>query len=158
LKNPLNSDEALKQLAILGSREELCLQDALKKLNRWKISADKHQAILNQLVEEKFIDEKRYTASFVRDKWNLDHWGRLKIRHALKSKKINESLIHTALGLIDEEEYKQYLKDLLLKKYKTLLNPNKLAIKAALSRFAVNRGFEWQLVIDLLNEFPGLEL
>ena len=75
-------DEVLYKLAAKCSVSEQCLSDVEAKLKRYDLSEEERTRILQHLVEEKYIDDKRYAEAFVRDKYRFNknkkwHWGRL---------------------------------------------------------------------------------
>lgn len=130
--------------------KEYCCAEIASKLQQKGATADEVDALLERLVQEKYIDEARYAAAFVSDKFRFDHWGRIKISHALRQKGIADSLIREALEEIDEEEYRSLLTDFILSKRRTTKGDNAYAINQKIARSAITRGFEPYLVFDLL--------
>ena len=67
-------------------------------------------AYLHYLREEDFLKESRYAELFVRGKVNNNKWGPRKIEVALKSKKVDPTLIRHELEKFDAEwpELKAY--------------------------------------------------
>jgi regulatory protein len=65
----------------------------------------------------------------------------MKIVQSLKQKNISSECIAQALSAIDEDEYKQGLKDLLRQKRKSVSGKNQYERNAKLIRFAVGKGF-----------------
>lgn len=47
---------------------------------------DEVDETLGRLETESYIDEARYARAFVNDKFRFDHWGRIKIRYALRQR------------------------------------------------------------------------
>lgn len=148
-----NKKEALYQLMRLCSRQEKCTYDIRKKLEEWKLPEEDTAQIVNQLKEEKFLDDERYTRFFVRDKFTLNKWGRQKIRYMLLARHIDSRIIEDALAQLSEEEYQRILTGELRKKRKQLTGNNHFQLRAKLFNFATQRGFEADLVyktIDLI--------
>ncbi len=145
-------EEALKYAMDLCSRQERCKSEILEKLEARKISPDNIEKILANLVKEKFIDEARYANAFSRDKLRFNKWGKMKIRLMLVRKKIPEREIQNALDELDEEQYRQTLKEELLKKRRTIKGGNAFEIRGKLFRFASQRGFEPGDIHSLLDE------
>jgi len=71
---------------------------------------------MHHLKEEGFIDEERYARIFVRSKFHINKWGRVKIRYELKSRTIPEKLVQKAMDEIGEEDYMKTIRELILKK------------------------------------------
>lgn len=149
MKKTLSPDEALYRAAALCSTGEHCRSDIEEKLSRWGIPAEDSRRIIAHLEAEKYIDEERYCRSFVHDKVQFDHWGRVKIATALRQKKISGNIITNALSLIDENAYRTMLQDLVDRKRQQLGEAESPAARAKVVRFALSRGFEPNLVFAI---------
>lgn len=136
---------------------ERCTHDVLTKLEAWGITSDESDDILKKLYKEKFVNDRRYAASYVEEKWNLDRWGKIKIAHALQQKNLDEKIIHDALNKIDDEEYIQGLHELLLDKLKEAKSGNMMEDGRRILMFALSRGFEEELIQEWLVK-EGFEL
>ena len=123
------------------SSAEHCTSEVKQKLKLWGASEEQVHAIVAFLTHERFIDDMRYSRAFVRDKYRFAKWGRMKIVQSLKQKNISSECIAQALSAIDEDEYKQGLKDLLRQKRKSVSGKNQYERNAKLIRFAVGKGF-----------------
>ena len=71
-------------MALCAGRE-MCLSDIRRKLILWGVKSDDTDNILNLLIQGKFIDEKRYAAAFVKDKFRYNKWGKIKIGAGFKN-------------------------------------------------------------------------
>ena len=78
------------------------------------------QQLVEELIEENFLDEQRYTAAFVHDKFYLNKWGKRKIYHSLLGTGIADKLIQDALSQIPLEDYKKTATTLAQKKKTSL--------------------------------------
>jgi regulatory protein len=141
----LSAEQALFRLQQLCSRAEKCIADVQKKLHDWKIPASEMPAIIKKLQAQGFVDETRYVKAFVRDKNRLSHWGTVKIKQALHAKKIPATFIAEALQEIDKEKYKSDLVQLLQRKAATLNTSSPAERVAKLLRFALSRGYEYDV-------------
>jgi regulatory protein len=146
---PLDFDQSYRKAADYCALQEHCLADVEIKLRLWNVDRKFHREILNRLVADGFINEKRYALEFVSGKWNINGWGKLKIAAALRQKKITGSTIRQALETINQEDYNKKLADLLAQK---LAGSNGITEKQSAIRFALSRGFEPELVYKLMNE------
>ncbi|MFZ5940989.1 MAG: regulatory protein RecX [Bacteroidota bacterium] len=147
--------EALDRAARLCSSQEYCISDITRKLESWGLDPGNIKKASNWLIKEKFIDEERYATYFVRDKFRLNKWGKLKIRYALRQKQIPPEHTETALATIPDDEYRDACLDLLRQKEKTLKNEHYLKKKAKLAAFATQRGYEQGLVFELIGILTG---
>ncbi len=91
----------------------MCNEDIRVKLESWGITDADADKIIISLTAENFINENRYANAFVKDKYHYNRWGRVKIASHLRAKKIGTESIRSALALIDENQYKQMIKDTL---------------------------------------------
>jgi regulatory protein len=150
-KRQIDKKQALSKVQYICSKQEKCCYDIRKKLREWNISSTDQDEIIDSLLDDKFIDENRYTPLFVRDKFRFNKWGRIKITHHLKQKQIASRIISEALEQIDEQEYYEVLSDLLNAKIKSVKEEDPYQLKAKLLRFAQGRGFENQLSISIID-------
>lgn len=151
IRHTVKPVEALKRLESLCARSEQCESELLTKLSRWGISSDMAEKILARLRAERYVDNGRFARAFVRDKYLFQHWGRQKIRAALRLKRISDGLIDSAIDEeIDEETYRRNAIELLHAKIRTMKEPQSYDNRMRLLRFAYGRGFESVLIIKLL--------
>ena len=133
------------------SRKECCYKEIFDKILSWGCSPDEAQEVVDFLVEQKFIDERRYTAAFVKDKLRFNKWGRVKISYMLRSQNIDTNIIMDVFSEIDETEYCQILSGELQKKYKTISGSD-YEIRGKLFRFAAGRGFEQEIIHETISK------
>ncbi len=131
---------------------ERSTHDVLSKLVSWGVPLEETEIILSKLRAEKFLDDKRYSNSYVTEKWNLDKWGRIKIENALQQKNIDPSIIHDAMSIIDQEEYMLGLNELLEKKYKEVKSGNSMDEARRIMMFALSRGYEEELIQEWMEK------
>lgn len=141
---------ALSKAMALCSKREYCREDIRLKLNDWGLGDNDSGRVLATLVSEKFIDEKRYSRAFARDKFNYNKWGKIKISALLRMKRIPSETISEALASIDQDLYLQTLKDLISSHRKHVRAKNQFEMNGKLLRFALSKGFESSLVYDIL--------
>lgn len=146
----LTVKEAIAKAAALCSRKEYCCSEIRTKLERWGLSET--EEVITYLLEEKYINEDRFTRFFVRDKFRFNKWGRIKIRYALKLKKIPGHIVECALEQeIDPGIYVETLSTLIASQSKRVKGKSDFEIKGKLYRFAYGRGFEPELIQQLLD-------
>ena len=143
---------ALSKAMAICSRQELCCEDIRNKLLLWGMGNNDAGKIIEILQNENFINESRYAAAFVRDKFKYNKWGKVKIAAHLKSKKIASDIITNALDSIDHDQYINLLRGLIENHKKTVRDKNQYDLKAKLLRYGLSKGFESSLLYDILNE------
>lgn len=128
--------------------------------------------IVEQLVREKFVDDRRFAAAFVRDKLRFNGWGRQKIVYKLRLLGVEQSIISEA---IDQNYYggqgagtvSEVLEKLVSNKWNSLCRRDERKLgsggnaeqeykviqarRAAVLRFATSRGFEYEEILKCLN-------
>ncbi len=129
--------------------QERCLSEIKEKLYEWEASQEESEAIVNQLIKEKYIDEERFAKIYAGSKFRTKKWGRLKIKYMLKQKNISNALINKGLQEISAEEYYETLKTLALQKKEALRNKFD---KVKLYNYLISKGFESDLVQEVIRE------
>ena len=143
---------ALNKSMALCARREYCTSDILAKLDSWGIKENPGRRIIERLKKENFINEVRFAKGFVKDKFNYNRWGKIKIAAHLKAKSIPGDIIKKALDSIDNEIYYKTLVDLISSHRRLVRSKNQYDLKAKLLRYGLSKGFESSLLYDLLNE------
>jgi regulatory protein len=146
---PLVAIEKAKKFCAYQERAH---SEVRKKLYEWGMDKEHVEGIISKLITEGFINEERFATSFARGKFRIKKWGKNKIKTELKKRKITEYCINKALSEIDRKEYYKTLKEIISKKEKEIKEKNDLKRKNKLSQYAISRGFEPELVWDVINE------
>lgn len=144
------SDYLLEKAKHYCAIQERAASEVRKKLFEWKVRPDKINAILETLFKENYINELRFAKVFVSGKFRIKKWGRIKIKSELRARKISDHNIQLALQEIDEDEYLETLQDVINKKRSTLPEPLSYNNKAKVLNFAASKGYEKQLILELL--------
>jgi regulatory protein len=143
---------ALNKVMDQCSRREFCIDDIGNKLQLWGVGKNDAEKIIGILIKENFINESRYATAFVKDKFNYNKWGKVKIAVHLKTKNIPPDIIRSALDSIDNEFYMKLLKELITSHRISVKAKNKYDLKAKLFRYGLSKGFESSLLYDILND------
>lgn len=147
-----NFEKALQRAAGLCSRQEQCTSGIREKLRTWKVSSEEEDEIVRKLTREKFLDDGRYAGFYARDKFKFNGWGRVRITHMLRQKKVGEEHITNALKQIDDEEWFTCCLELVCDKANKLDEEDPYKRKGKLLRFAAGRGFEPNLIYRALDQ------
>ena len=150
-KKPITENEAYNHVASRCVQREYCRADWYRKLMEAGLTAQQTEGVLDRLEDDKFIDEERYSRSFVHDKLYYERWGRIKMSYSLRQKAISNDNIAAAMATINEEEYVDILKDVLRLKGKSIKADSEYEHRQKLARFAAGRGFEPGLIFKLLD-------
>lgn len=123
-----------------------------EKMTRWGIEDDAQQRVMEYLVANRYVDDRRYARSFVNDKLKYNKWGPRKIEQALWMKHIDDSIRQEALDDVDNAEYICVLRPLLQSKRKTTKAESDYEMNQKLLRFAIGRGFTFEQVKEVIDE------
>ena len=145
-----SESQMLNSLANYCSQAEHCLFDVRRKLQTAHLSESAEKRIIDQLLREKFIDEKRFCRSFVHDKFHFNHWGRVKIAYELKLRGIQPDDYYEALETIDEDAYLAVLTEILTAKKRSIKGRTSQEMYGKLFQFAASKGFEPPLIAKQL--------
>lgn len=156
-KQPLTTDQALNRASALCAASEQAPGDIREKLMRWGLTADQASDILGRLIDDGFIDERRYACAFVNDRFSFNGWGRVKIAYQLRHKGIAPDVISQALTNIDERQYRERLIELLRGKWREVNGRGPRAAWAAMMRFAASRGFEPAVAADCVKQVSHID-
>ena len=138
--------EAYLTLAALCAQAEHCQYEMLEKMRRWEVPEDAQARIMAKLIKERYVDDERYAQAFVKDKIRYNKWGRRKVEQALWQKRVDEDIRKRVLDDVDDAEYLSVLRPLLKQKRKTIKAKNDYELYQKLMRFAVGRGFTFDII------------
>lgn len=147
-KRTKSPEQALAALMRLCARAEKSTGDARRLMSGWGVDPAAQEAVLKQLTAQRFIDDERYAAAFVREKTSLSGWGSYKIRAALQRKRIDRAIIDRALAAIDREAGAERLSTLLRRKLRTVKAATPYDLRAKLMRYGLSLGYEYETVAD----------
>ena len=131
--------------------QERAQQEVRDKLYSWGLSEEEVENVLTDLIAENFLNEERFAIAYCNGKLRMKGWGKIKIKQALKLKRVSEPLIKIAFRQIDLDEYEQILSDLIDKKRREIGSKDFYTVKNKLYQFALSRGFESDLIFSILN-------
>lgn len=150
-------EQALQKLQRYCAYQDRCHSEVRSKLLSLGIYGDELEEIVVELIEENFLNEERFARSYARGKFRFKCWGRHRIRRELKSRRISDYLIRKALEEIDPDEYQQALHDFLSRKLPLIKAASAYEEKQKLAAYAQRRGFESELIWEVVNEVTGTQ-
>jgi regulatory protein len=144
--------EVKQKTARFCAYQERCISDVKRKLSSLQVTGEEADTIIDELIDEGFLNEERFAKVFASGKFRLKGWGRIKIYRALQAKGMQSTDIRKALDEIDETEYRQTLKTIMEKKERELTEDDFAKRKQKLINFALGRGFESEVVWEAIRE------
>jgi len=151
-KRTKTPEQALASLMRLCARAEKSTGDARRLMKGWGVEPAAQERVLQQLIGQRFIDDERYAAAFVREKCALSGWGAYKIRAALQRKGIDRTLIDRAIAAIDKGQSEEKLLGLLKRKARTAKAATPYELRTKLMRYGLSLGYEYEAVADRVSE------
>jgi regulatory protein len=148
----LTEQQALHKLAAYCSKGERCEMEIRKKLQLWEVSPEEALRIVSRLIQEKFLDEKRYAKAFVKDKSLFAKWGKVKIEFELRKKQISEIVVKEAISEIDDRDAQGILFKLLEMKNKSVKAQTDYERRIKLMRYALGKGYQIDVVKRCLDK------
>lgn len=136
--------------------QERSHQQVRVKLYQLGAHSEEVENVIVDLIQSGFLNESRFVEGYVRGKFNMKGWGRNKIKYGLLQHRIDKKMIGKAIYQIDESLYRKRLEKTIDEKIRRLKERNPYKRKAAVIRFAAQRGFETELIHQVLNEKTNL--
>ncbi len=142
----------IEQLKSYCAIQERCSNDIVTKMKSWRITNKNQNKILGILIQEDFINDKRYSKSFCRGKFRIKKWGKIKIVNELKRKNINPTTIISSLNEISDMDYSKELDIQFNKKKQSITTLNYYEKKKKIANYLIGKGYESNLVWEKLRE------
>ncbi len=151
-KKYLTKSEALAKAQRYCAFQDRCHQEMRSKLIEWGVYGDTLEEVLADLIADRFLDEERFARSFARGKFRIKGWGRQRILNELRQRQISDYCLRKAMTEIEEDEYRQTLKELIEKRAAQETEANEALRRQKLASYAIRRGFEPELVWEVVRE------
>ena len=151
-----NFDLTLKEiegkLQYYCSYQDRCHKEVIAKLKTFGVKSNESNQIISNLIKENYLNESRFSKSFVRGKFNIKNWGKVRIINELKFRNISPYNITLGLNEIDDQDYMKKLEDIFNKKLSSLSNLSSPLKKKKMNSYLLYRGWESNLVYSKTNE------
>ena len=146
----MSTSEVLTKARRYCALQERCHQEVRDKLYNWGSHQEEVEQVIGQLIGEGYLNEQRFAEHYAVSKFRQKGWGRVKIREALKFKKVSAPCIKNGLAAIDDEEYVAFLTDAITKQRTKVKGGNEWEREQRVKRYLLTRGFEGDLISDAL--------
>lgn len=142
-------DAARKKIQNYCAYQERCHSEVKGRLYDMGLRTSEVEELLSELIRDNFLNEERFAIAFAGGKFRMKQWGRIKIKHELKTRNLSEYCIRKALHSINDEDYSLTLESLSAKKAPTIKG-NIFKKRAALTRYLMQKGYETDLVREVV--------
>lgn len=145
-------DEAIKLLENYCAYQERCHKEVEQKLYDINMIPEAKEKIILHLLQHNFLNEERFAKAFVRGKFSIKKWGKIKIINELKFRNISAYNIKSSLKEIDQEAYTITLQKIAEKKLALIQESNLFKKRNKLATFLISKGFESELVFKTVKD------
>ncbi|HZY79147.1 MAG TPA: regulatory protein RecX [Cyclobacteriaceae bacterium] len=143
---------ALAKIYKYCAYQERSHREVKEKLFSYGLSSDEVDQVLSKLITEGFVNEERFAKAYAGGKFRMKKWGRLKIENELNALGLSSRNISIGLQEIVDDDYEKTLQQLLEKKEGLLEEPDAFAKRNKLAKFAIGRGYEPDLVWQMIKK------
>ena len=140
------------KIASYCAYQERCQKEVRDKLYEYGLPSYEVENLVTAMILEGFVNEERFAKAFVRGKFRMKKWGRVRIVRELKFRVDSDNLVRTALKEIDEQEYWDTLVYLAEKKVGEMKENDNFKRKMKLYQFLVYKGYESDLVQQVIDD------
>lgn len=147
------AQQALQSLMRLCARSEKSSGDALRLMRTWGVPEVEQRGVLDRLIADRYIDNRRYAEAYTREKSRLSGWGERKIAMQLRLKGVEKEVISAVLSeLVDDEGKGERLRAKLERKMCTTKAVNDYELRGKLLRYALGLGYDYDTAMAAVEE------
>lgn len=152
-RKPKTAQQALQSLMRLCARSEKSTGDALRLMRTWGVPEVEQRGVLDRLIADRYIDNRRYAEAYTREKSRLSGWGERKIAMQLRLKGVEKEVISAVLSeLVDDEGKDERLRAKLERKMRTTKAVNDYELRGKLLRYALGLGYDYDTAMAAVEE------
>ncbi|MBX2979876.1 MAG: RecX family transcriptional regulator [Flavobacteriales bacterium] len=148
---PLSAPDALVKARAYCARQERAQQEVRDKLYAWELSGKDVEAIISQLIAEGYLNEARFAEHFAVSKLRQKAWGKRKVEHALRLKRVSEPCIRAALAAIADDEHLAQLGKLAAKRWAQRKDVDPRARRMNVMRYLLAKGYPSDAIVRELD-------
>ncbi len=150
-KKSYTFDEIKQKLVNYCVYQDRCHAEVEQKMRDFLLIPEAKDEIFLYLMQENYLNEERFTRSYIRGKFYIKHWGRNKIRMNLKMKGITEKLIASCMDEIDDLDYEKTLEKLYDNYFSTQKGLKDYQKKSKTIRHLMSKGYEYDVICDVVS-------
>ncbi|AZB28232.1 regulatory protein RecX [Chryseobacterium balustinum] len=143
-------EEIKQKLANYCVYQDRCHAEVEQKMREFVLIPEAKEEILLFLMKENYLNEERFTRSYIRGKFYIKSWGRTKIKMHLKQKGITEKLISSCFDEIDESDYLNTINKIYENYESKLKGVKEYQKKAKTIKYLLSRGFEYEFILQVI--------
>lgn len=150
-KKRFTFEEIKQKMANYCAYQDRCHFEVEQKMREFVLIPEAKDEILLYLIRENYLNEERFTRSYIRGKFYMKQWGKAKIRNHLKLKAISDKLIDRCMDEINDVDYQKTITkiwDSYYEKQKGLKDYQK---KIKTTKCLISKGFQYDDVLKIIN-------
>lgn len=138
-------------------RSEKEIKDYLSKKTKKALPAARQGKIKNQVLfklkEQNLVNDEEFVDWWIDQRMSLKPKGKIVLKKELLQKGVDLELVEGKLSTISNQQLTILARKLVDKKLKLYKNLPPLKLKKKLSSFLARRGFDWQTINLVIDEF-----
>lgn len=150
-KKSYTFDEIKLKLVNYCVYQDRCHSEIEQKMRDFLLIPEAKDEIFLYLIKENYLNEERFTRSYIRGKFYIKNWGRNKIKMNLKQKGITEKLISKCMDEIDADDYEKTVNKIYQDYFSRQKGLKEYQKKSKTIKYLISKGFEYEVVLDVIN-------
>ncbi|MDR6369268.1 regulatory protein [Chryseobacterium bernardetii] len=150
-KKSYTFDEIKQKLVNYCVYQDRCHAEVEQKMREFLLIDEAKEEIILFLLKENYLNEERFTRSYIRGKFYIKHWGKNKIKINLKQKQISERLINSCFDEIDDADYEKTIRKIFDDYYTKQTGLKEYQKKTKTIKYLMSKGFEYEKIIDIFD-------
>ncbi len=142
----------LQKAAGFCAYQERTQKEVRDRLAEWGIWGDEAEEMIVWLIENNYLNEERFSKAFAGGKFRMNNWGKIRIKQEMRYKGLTENCIKIGLAEISNSDYLEAIRKMIIKKADKTDTENPFLRKHKLARYIIGKGFEQDIVWQLLEE------
>ncbi|WP_396124817.1 regulatory protein RecX [Chryseobacterium foetidum] len=126
--------------------QDRCHAEVEQKMRDFLLIDEAKEEIFLYLLKENYLNEERFTRSYIRGKFYIKHWGKTKIKIHLKHKGITEKLISKCFDEIHDEDYQKTITKIYQDYSSRQHGLKEYQRKSKTIKYLISRGFEYDKI------------
>ena len=144
--------QAQKKLEYYCAYQERCHKEVIAKLKTLGMIPSVIDKIISELIKANYLNETRFTQSFVRGKFRIKKWGKNRILQELKVRDISSFNIKLGMKEISDDNYQKTFYELFEKRRREVKQLTKTEQKKKIFSYMSYRGWENSKIYDALRD------
>lgn len=150
-KKSYTFDEIKQKMVNYCVYQDRCHAEVEQKMRDFLLIQEAKDEIYLYLIKENYLNEERFTRSYIRGKFYIKHWGRNKIKMNLKMKGISEKLISHSMDEIDDGDYEKTVIKLFQNYYITQKATADYQKRSKAIKHLLSKGYEYDVILSLID-------